>query len=227
MTAQLEAFPKTARELAEEFLQHFQDDVEKAEKALVSAESRLCAARLLRDDAEENLRRVIAGDGNPYLRAAADLGLVDPETGEVRDPEDGMTDAEADAALTAAVFADVADPDACPDCHGEGRLPDKTGGGHHTCNACHGSGFADHFVVVSYPNPDEGDLPARTEVGQFTRYGELVADYSAAAGIPVTMGEYEVVGEEDGRARDLGAVIEREDYGKRLLVRALAKEAAS
>lgn len=31
----------------------------------------------------------------------------------------------------------------CPACDGDGRIPDKTGGGHHgTCQTCHGTGVA-------------------------------------------------------------------------------------
>lgn len=31
----------------------------------------------------------------------------------------------------------------CPTCWGHGRLPDKTGGGHHKCKVCNGSGHAE------------------------------------------------------------------------------------
>jgi hypothetical protein len=57
MTEQGEMFPKTKVDFATEFLEHFQADVESAEKSLVNAKAKLAAARLLRDDAEENLRR--------------------------------------------------------------------------------------------------------------------------------------------------------------------------
>lgn len=36
----------------------------------------------------------------------------------------------------------TADSPICPACRGDGRTPDKTGGGHHgTCSACGGSGW--------------------------------------------------------------------------------------
>lgn len=118
---QTEAFPKppkTRRELAEEFLEHFQADVEKAETALGNARRKLREAIVLRDDAEENLRRAIMdvddaveGEGEeepddstmqlPAPVAALESGGdaedaewsedVDPFTGEVKDsgdPED-------------------------------------------------------------------------------------------------------------------------------------------
>lgn len=74
-------------------------------------------------------------------------------------------------------------------------------------------------VVAVYPASNSFDEePAATPVGQFTRYGELVADYGTACGVDVTMGEWQVVGEDDGKARDLGAPIAKADHGKRLLV---------
>lgn len=65
-TTQAEMFPqppKTRLQIAEEFVEHFQGDVESAEKSLVNARIKLKAARELRDDAEENLRkeRIAAG----------------------------------------------------------------------------------------------------------------------------------------------------------------------
>ena len=73
---------------------------------------------------------------------------------------------------------------------------------------------ASHCVVAVYP----GDDPHATEVGQFTRYGELVADYGTYLGVEVAMGDYQVIGEDDGKARDLGAGIAAADYGHRLLI---------
>jgi len=37
----------------------------------------------------------------------------------------------------------VADPWTCSECDGDGRLLDKTGGGHHKCKACNGTGHQD------------------------------------------------------------------------------------
>src|SRR5690606_75041 len=106
---------KTRRELAEEFLEHFQADVEKAQTALGNARRKLREAIVLRDDAEENLRRAIMGtddavDGAceeepddctmqlPAPTAQLEAGEeaedgewseeVDPFTEEVEDPRD-------------------------------------------------------------------------------------------------------------------------------------------
>jgi hypothetical protein len=67
MSAQEQMFPKTQLEIADEFLVHFQADVEAAEKSHVNARAKLAAACILRDDAEENLRRerIEAGIASP------------------------------------------------------------------------------------------------------------------------------------------------------------------
>lgn len=98
----------------------------------------------------------------------------------------------------------------------ENESTDETSSeGAESAKAARGAGV----VIVLYPGDDE---PHVTQVGQFTRYGELVADYGTAAGIEVTMGEYVVHGEDDGQDRDLGAGISADDYGKRLLVAEVA-----
>jgi hypothetical protein len=73
------------------------------------------------------------------------------------------------------------------------------------------------LVVALYPGDDE---PHVTEIGEHTRYAELVADYLTAAGIAgeVDADQYSVVGEDDGELRSLVAPIEVGDYGRRLLV---------
>ena len=117
----------------------------------------------------------------------------------------------------------------CQQCGGEGRLPDRTGGGHHKCRACEGTGKilvanATPVVVVLYPGDDE---PHVTEVGPLTRYSELVADYLAAAGIDedVNVDEWQVLAEreltaEKGGRRTIDGIIWNEDYGHRIIVAA-------
>lgn len=110
MYEQTQIFPKTPLEIADEFLEHFQGDVESAEKSLINARIKLTAARILRDDAEENLRRerIASGVASPeeialdMKRSAQEAGIglsfqvnggesvviseapdVDPITGEV------------------------------------------------------------------------------------------------------------------------------------------------
>lgn len=145
---------KTRRQLAEEMLEHFQGDVEKAQTAVGNARSKLSAAIVLRDDAEENLRQAIRAEK------------------EEAETEEAATDAA--------------------------------------------------VVYVLFPGDDE---TYATPVGQFTRYGELVADYGTAAGIEVTMGDYVVIGP-DGKERDLGAGIARADWGNELEVRRVKESAA-
>ena len=233
---QTEAFPpplKTRRELAEEFLEHFQADVEAAEKSLVNARVKLHNAIVLRDDAEENLRRAInaaddeatdeAGDSTMQIGPApqaedAEYVEVDPITGEVAptcdtppcvvavfDPgpaEEPVATVVGDRTtygelaadyITASGFTgdvlelavvneedgmprrrrDVIDPRdygerflvvvledsplwmQCPVCDGDGRQPDKSGGGHHgTCEECQGLG-----CVECEARAEEGSKP--------------------------------------------------------------------
>ena len=105
---QTELFPMTQLDIAQAFLAHFDDLVERRLKAVLSANDKLLDAQKLRDMAEAELRRarLDSGDGAPeeYAAAlkagaeAAGLGVtfaggeevviceppeVDPVTGEV------------------------------------------------------------------------------------------------------------------------------------------------
>jgi hypothetical protein len=82
---------KTRLQIAEEFVEHFQADVESAEKSVVNARIKLAAAIILRDDAEENLRkeRITAGVATAAevmldMKRDAEAPDVDPITGEVK-----------------------------------------------------------------------------------------------------------------------------------------------
>jgi hypothetical protein len=225
-------FPKSKIDFAQEFAEHFQADVEAAEKALLRAQDRLTEATRLRDDAEENLRRAInAADDEADSEATddddstmqigpgpqiedAEYEDVDPITGEVETP----------------VASNEWDERPCQDCGGEGRLPDRTGGGHHKCRACDGNGSVmvkgdpPPVVVVLYPGDDD---PHVTEIGDRTRYAELVADYFTAVGIDaeVDADEWQVLAEDElttngGGGRNLTAPIQERDYGRRLIVAA-------
>lgn len=70
MTTQEELFPKTPVEVAEVFLEHFQADVDSAQKSLVNAKVKLKEAQTLRDMAEGNLLKV---------REAAPEEFIKPE----------------------------------------------------------------------------------------------------------------------------------------------------
>ena len=244
MYEQTQAFPKTKLEFAEEFLEHFQTDVEKADQSVVNARAKLAAAQLLRDDAEENLRRerVSVGVATPE-EILQDMKRTAREGGygvSVQlNGEEPVVIAEAPAAvdpITGEVATPIAVADGewnertCQQCGGEGRLPDRTGGGHHRCKSCNGTGSisvltpATPVVVVLYPGDDE---PHVTEVGDRTRYAELVADYLTAAGIDaaVDADEWQVLAEAElthngGGGRNLTAPIQERDYGKRLIVAA-------
>lgn len=102
MTTQEELFPKTPVEVAEVFLEHFQADVDSAEKSLVNAKGRLKEARILRDMAEGNLLKVREAAGADPLQEMVDeanrgeydtegvkvtgsMGTLSRETGEILD----------------------------------------------------------------------------------------------------------------------------------------------
>jgi hypothetical protein len=72
-------------------------------------------------------------------------------------------------------------------------------------------------VIALYPGDDE---PHVTQVGEHTRYSELVADYLTAAGIAEEADAERLVvyGEEDRLVRNGSVVISADDYGKRLIV---------
>ena len=197
---QVELFPIGDVEAAELFLTHFQDDVDKAEKALGNAAAKLREAKHLRDVAEGNLLRVRsdAGFGN-VAQAVADALTGQAETiedAEVLEITAGDIDPITGEPETAG-YADV------------GRLapdvPDFT--------PC---------VVVLWPGDDE---PHATEIGEHTTYLELVADYcSAVDGFAGGLDDFAVTGEDDGAERRLDDVIADDDYGHRFTV--VAREAA-
>jgi hypothetical protein len=242
---QTEAFPRSTMEILEQLRGVHAEQLEKAILALDAlsddekiakrydkAEEKVAGCReLLRniDRALEELRAQVAPD--TVLAAAIDrLGAenvsvsfaatVDTDTGEVTEYQGEP------------VTANEWDERTCQDCNGEGRLPDRTGGGHHKCRACGGNGSVmvkgdpSPVVVVLYPGTDD---PVVTVIGDRTRYSELVADYLATLG-PIeemnsSIDDWQVLAEDElthngGGGRNLTAVIQERDYGHRLLVAA-------
>ena len=145
--------------------------------------------------------------GGEYQRDEP-MPTVDPITGEVAPP---TMDADVERI--------------CEKCGGEGRLPDKTGGGHHRCRECAGNGHVTKTVAVPFVfavYPGSGDSH-KTPVGDRTLYGELVADYFSFAGIDGDVSEWEVVADAElrwpgGGGRNLTAPIQERDYGTCLIV---------
>jgi hypothetical protein len=180
----MEAFPKppkTRRQLAEEFLEHFQADVEKAETALGNARRKLREAIVLRDDAEENLRRA----------------LREPD-----DAADGGETSESTMQLTAP--AEDAEGDEIDPITGEVQAT------------------APPVVVAVYPGPNGGEEPTPTEVGPYTTYAELAADFCTWSGFAGELRELAILSEDDREPHKMRDVISPDDYGSRLLVVVLA-----
>ena len=220
--------------------------------------------RRMQDDGVQSVAEIAAeivnsgaldADG---LTVTATLGTpgVDPVTGELEQVAscsdcvavDKCNLAQPDGVVTgcgAAPLVAKADPPAvvnewderpCQQCGGEGRLPDRTGGGHHRCKACDGTGTvsvasASPCVVAVYPGDDD---PHVTVVGDRTQYGELVADYFTAAGLNgnhdakdwQVLAEHELTAPGGGR-RKLRDVIAPADYGRRLLIAAADQASAA
>lgn len=238
MSVQLQAFHMTQIEAAELFRAHFDDLVERRLKAVISANDKLTEARQLRDLAEEQLRKAKAADQatmvgtGGFLAHAAEVAQAGHEIAYV--VNSGAADSDG-----LAVIATVDDVDpvtgevtteydrVCDDCGGAGRLEDRTGGGRHRCKACAGTGKilaakVTPFVFAVYPGSGDSH---KTPVGDRTRYGELVADYFAAAGIDEAddVSEWGVFAEDEldsngGGGRNLTAVIQERDYGRGLIV---------
>ena len=227
---QLSAFPMTKVETAELFLVHFQAGVDKAEKSLDTARANLMHACQLRDIAEGNLRRM-QDDG---VRSVAEVAAEIVNSGAL-DTDSMTVTATVNAAGVDPVTGEVAQLIACPTCSGDGRLPDKTGGGHHRCKACDGSGkvpympAASPFVFAVYPGSANAH---KTEVGERTRYAELVSDYFSAAGIEGDVADWQVLAEDElthngGGGRNLTAPIQPRDYGRCLIVAAADQGSAA
>jgi hypothetical protein len=225
MYEQTQAFPKTPLEIADEFLEHFQGDVESAEKSLINARIRLTAARILRDDAEENLRRErIAAGVATVEELASDMKRSAEEAGiglsfAINGEEPiVVTEAPAVDQITGEA-ASIREAEPEPLSPEASALADAMGLSRPQAD------WAD-WVEVLYPGSDK---PVVTEIGEKTRYGELVADYFTAAGLngkqgcKVTkIGDWSVLAEDEitttGGVRKLRDVIAGADYGKRLLV---------
>jgi hypothetical protein len=168
MTAeQLSAFPMTRLEVAEAFLRHFDGEVEKRTRAMLSAQDKLAEALKLRAMAEEEVRR--QRDGDPVGAAiaamkegaeAAGLGVTlvagdeeivvceppdaDPLTGEVAPPATGgvVDNAALTVDLDTGEVTEAPDPWTCPACKGDGRpfCRDGSRNGNARCPACDGTG---------------------------------------------------------------------------------------
>jgi hypothetical protein len=194
----------TKLEIAEAFLQHFEDEVEKRAKAWTSAAAKLTEAQHLRDMAEEEVRRNHSGGTASIMDTAAAIvnsGALDRDSVTVTaSVSHGSFTDEVAAELDKAgveyqrdqplptvdpitgevVLATERYHGICPDCGGDGQIDDRTGGGRHRCKACVGSGKISRerpvppHILVAWP--ENPDMQTIT-VGPLTRYGELAADF--------------------------------------------------
>ena len=220
---QLTCVPPTVEELLSAYRARLVEDMESAAGRAVKANTKM-------DEACEALK------------------MFDGAMRAVRDPEDGMTDEEAADALVAAVFedelpvnmleaaADMATPATiatdvdvtCADCGGEGRLPDRTGGGQHRCKACAGTGsLVKHVTLpaVGVFRPGD-DFPTITDVGPLTRFAELIADYLTESASADEIADYRICSADDGTELDRMLIIGPELYGRQFVVERRASEMA-
>jgi hypothetical protein len=127
---QTEFFPKTELDQAHQILSHLVNEQEKAETALDNAEKKLSEA----NGRVYKQRQVIAWlqDKMPAVDPVVESEGDDVEDAEVLQIEGEVLDP---------ITGELTRSTLCPDCGGDGRKPDKTGGGHHgTCETCEGEG---------------------------------------------------------------------------------------
>ena len=231
-------FPMTQIEAAELFRAHFDTLVEHQLKRVLSANDKLTELQHLRDLADRAVLQAKAADQAPavgpdggagFLAHAAEVAQVGHEIAYV--VNSGAADSDG---LTVTATVDTVDPvtgevarsvttyvdRSCPECAGDGRLPDKTGGGHHRCRECAGKGTLTEtvtvpVVLVAWPNnPDMQTV----EVGPLTRFGELAAGYLAS--LPAddlhhadAFSDYAIIDVDADSERDGSAVITGNDHG--------------
>jgi hypothetical protein len=198
-------FPKTQREMADEFLSHFQADVEKAEKSLITARRNLREAITLRDDAELNLKRAIeaekvAGATESTAEEFDDGHLIE---GEVEDAE--IVEDEPPAHIDM-VTGEVLDPEYVPEepsPEDSFQVPDEA------LAIVDAEPERTPQVWVIWPNAEESiNLP----IGPLTRYGEIVANFLNANPDEDFLARY-VITDAEGTTYDPKAVIGSENYG--------------
>ena len=161
MTTQTTLFPKTELDEATAVLAHLITEEEKADKASDAADQKVAdtASRVRKQrhvvarlqammPAAEPIAEgeVVSDDVEDAEVLQIEGDVLDPITGEVVGKEalaeglEPVADAMLEDLAEEGVIITLAE---CAECHGEGRLPDKTGGGHHKCKACNGTGHAD------------------------------------------------------------------------------------
>ena len=231
---QTELFPMTQLDIAQAFLNHFEEEVEKRTKSMLSAQVKLTEALELRKMAEAELRRAQDHVSSGPIAAAAEalkasaqangLGVTFAAGGEevvVCEPAmgSGALTVDVDTGEVTPTVSTTAER-TCPECAGDGRLPDKTGGGRHRCRECDGTGkilVAKVTPVVLVAWPGVHDLQTIT-VGPLTRYGELAADFLAS--LPGddprrtdSFLDYRIVDVDAGSERDPSNIIAKGDWG--------------
>lgn len=204
-TTQTELFPKTTMEVLESLRAFHVADVEKAGTALENLDDDEKIARRY-EKAEERLAAA-RGLVSDIDRAIHELGKMDRGKSVMQAAADIVNSGALDSGgitVTASVTPAV-DPIT-------GEVAPAT-------------------VSAVYPGDDE---PHETQVGDRTRYSELVADYLTAVGLHdvVDADEWTVVArreltQDGGGYRSLHDVIAPEDYGAELAVVSLSKVAAS
>lgn len=219
MLEQMEAFPKTELDEATAVLSHLIGEEEKAKKASIAADDKLA-------DAVYRVRqqRHVVARLQSMMPAAEPVAQATAEDDDIEDAEVLRIEGDVLDPITGEIMEQY--DSICGDCGGDGRLEDRTGGGHHKCRTCDGTGIivmerpAPPVVIALYPGDDE---PHVTTIGNRTRYSELVADYLVAAELDELPDVYQVWGEDDSFIRNLRDVIAASDYGKSLLVEMTAE----
>lgn len=203
-------FPPTVEELLAQYRRRLEDDLERAADRWAKAGEK-------KDDALDALAAfdaaISAHAAVPPIGVEELLPVNELEEAADADPFSG------ELTVNPLEEADDQGSRPCPECHGEGRLPDRTGGGHHRCRNCRGTGSVPSdevraSVTVHY---DGGSIVL--PVGERTRFAALIYAVAKQFGIKdVSEPEWIISADEDG-SEVLGKhIITADDHGRAFVV---------
>jgi hypothetical protein len=160
MTTQTEMFPKTELDEATAVLSHLMSERDKAVKACTAADDKL-------NDAIERVRKQQHVVNRLQAMMPAAEPVVDAEASEDEDEAEDAEVLQIEGDVLDPITGEVTRSVTCPDCDGDGRIPDATGGGHHgTCETCQGEGTI-RSAITSEPGAQalaEGLEPVAEEM---------------------------------------------------------------
>ena len=138
MTTQTTLFPKTELDEATAVLAHLITEEEKADKASDAADQKVADTA-----SRARKQRHVVARLQAMMPAAEPIAEGEVVSDDVEDAEVLQIEGDVLDPITGEVTSIPVAGWECLTCNGEGRLLDKTGGGHHKCKACDGTGHQD------------------------------------------------------------------------------------